>query len=94
MSDQSEPQPLDLIRDQNAMIINYLKAINEQLNASRTTYRHVKIEDINMPFIAMVGFMIKITLASIPAALIIALLWLLVMLVFGGLLAGCTRVLF
>ena len=94
MSDHSEPQQLDLIRDQNAAIINYLKAINEQLEISRTRYQHVKIEDINMPFIALVGLMIKVTLASIPAALIIALLWLLVMLVFGGLMAGCTRVFF
>lgn len=31
----------------------------------------VKIEDINMPFSAMVGFMIKVGVASIPAIIIL-----------------------
>ena len=94
MDDQPESKQLNLLREQNAAILSYLKAIQEQLNTSSARYQHVKIEDINMPFLAMVGFMVKITLASIPAALIIAALWALTMLVFGGMLAGCTRTLF
>ncbi len=38
--------------------------------------------------------MVKITQASIPAALIVAAPWLLVTLDFGGMLAGCVRGLF
>lgn len=31
---------------------------------------HVKIEDINMPFVALVGFLIKVALAAVPAGII------------------------
>ena len=35
----------------------------------------VRIEDVNMPFLAMVGLMVKIALASIPALLILGVLF-------------------
>ncbi len=94
MSELPESEQLELLHNQNTAILSYLKAINEQLNTSNSRYHHVKIENINMPFSAMVGFMVKITLASIPAALVVAVLWLLVVLVFGGMLASCSRGLF
>jgi hypothetical protein len=46
--------------------------------------RHVEIRDLNMPFISLVGFIVKAWLASIPAALIIGLVAFLVFLVAGG----------
>jgi hypothetical protein len=48
----------------------------------------VSVVDINMPFASMVGFMIKWSLAAIPAILILAMLGFLVTAVFAGLLAG------
>ena len=34
---------------------------------------HVKIEDVNIPFLHLVGLMLKIAIAAIPAALIMFL---------------------
>lgn len=36
---------------------------------------NVKIIDFNMPFMALVGLLVKFALASIPAAIIIAIIW-------------------
>lgn len=91
MNDQYETELLSQVQGQNAAIISLLQEILSKMQSSKDRYHHVKIEDINMPFGAMVGLMVKITLASIPAALIIATLWLLVTLVFGGMLAGCVQ---
>jgi len=46
---------------------------------------HVEISDLNMPFMSMVGFIIKAWLASIPAALIIGLVAFLIIVAAGGL---------
>ncbi len=46
----------------------------------------VTITDIQMPFGSMVVFIIKWTIASIPAMIILMVLWLIVAAVFGGLL--------
>ena len=35
----------------------------------------IKVEDVNMPFTAMVGLMLKIAVASIPAAIIFIVLF-------------------
>jgi hypothetical protein len=48
----------------------------------------VTIVDIKMPFWSMVIFMVKATLASIPAMIIIGMLWLMFLLFFGGILGG------
>ena len=48
----------------------------------------VEVTDINMPFFSMVWFMVKCAVASIPAIII---LWLLFVM-FGGLLAGLTHI--
>jgi len=42
---------------------------------------YVKIEDINMPFWSLVGFLIKISIAAIPATIIMSLIFSLIMLV-------------
>ncbi|MDC0407265.1 hypothetical protein OAM82_01275 [Candidatus Thioglobus sp.] len=47
----------------------------------------VEVTDIKMPFFSMVWFMVKWAVASIPAIII---LWLLFML-FGGLMGGFSR---
>jgi hypothetical protein len=55
---------------------------------AETQVVHVKIEDINIPFLHLVGLMLKISIAAIPAALIMSLLVLIVTTLAGGALAG------
>jgi hypothetical protein len=55
---------------------------------AETQVVHVKIEDINIPFLHLVGLMLKISIAAIPAALIMSLLVLIVTALAGGALAG------
>ena len=48
-----------------------------------TQFQPVTIEDIKMPFSSMILFMIKWAIASIPAIIILFLIWMMVMGVFG-----------
>ena len=45
---------------------------------------NVKIENVNMPFMALVGFLVKFSLASIPAALVMGVITSLFIVLFGG----------
>ncbi len=45
--------------------------------------RQVVVTDIRMPFWSMVTFMVKWVIASIPAFLILGVLWVLLMAFFG-----------
>ncbi len=74
------------VKSQNERMIELLTTQNKEYLA--TDFNHVKIEDINMPFGALVGFMIKVSLATIPAAIILAILYALVVAVFGGILGS------
>ena len=81
----------DLVAIQKAQSVQIeaLKQQNERLLASRSeagpakSLAHVKVENINMPFWALVGFMLKVTLASIPAMLILWAIFAVVALVLG-----------
>jgi hypothetical protein len=46
--------------------------------------KEVNIVDIKMPFWSMVTFMVKATIAAIPAMIILTSLWVLVLAVFGS----------
>jgi len=46
--------------------------------------RHVVVVDVNMPFWSMVWFMVKWAIAAIPAGIILALGYMLVMGILGG----------
>ncbi|MDK2776076.1 MAG: hypothetical protein KYX62_00230 [Pseudomonadota bacterium] len=50
--------------------------------------REVTVVDIKMPFISMVIFMVKFAIASIPALIIISLLFSVVSALFGGMFHG------
>ncbi len=50
--------------------------------------KEVNIVDIKMPFWSMVIFMVKATIASIPAMIILTILALMFTLVFGGIFSG------
>lgn len=53
-------------------IIQQNRAIEERLRTSGDTKRlHVKIADADMPFFSLVGLLVKIALASIPAMVIV-----------------------
>lgn len=45
--------------------------------------QRVEVVGFNMPFVDLVGFMIKVALASIPAALILGFMFVVVMAVLG-----------
>ncbi len=46
-------------------------------------FKNVKVIDFDMTFSSMVGFMIKWALASIPALIILFMLWILLVSIFG-----------
>ena len=52
----------------------------------------VKVIDFDMSFINMVLFMVKWVVASIPAMIILFLMWFLMMLTFGGSMLGLMRI--
>lgn len=53
--------------------------------------QHVVVVDVKMRFSSMVIFLVKLAIASIPAALILFLLGLLVSAAFGGAMSGISR---
>jgi hypothetical protein len=55
------------------------------------TSRRVIVQDIRMPFVSMVIFMVKWVIASIPALIILWLIAALLMMLFGGLMGGMPR---
>ena len=52
----------------------------------------VKITDINMPFWSMVIFMVKWAIASIPAIIILMLLFMFLSFAFGGFVTTFSRI--
>ena len=50
--------------------------------------QEVSIVDIRMPFWSMVVFMVKLSLAAIPAFIILAVIYVAAIAVFGGIIAG------
>jgi len=51
-------------------------------------HREVVVTDIRMPFLSMVVFMIKWAIASIPAIIILTVLFGFFSLIFGGFMGG------
>lgn len=68
--------------------IVYYDSKNKDTSEEDATTQKTRVVDFNMPFLSMVLFMVKWALASIPALII---MWLLFM-VFGGLLTGLTGI--
>lgn len=46
--------------------------------------QRVTVTDINIPFISLVSFLVKLAIAAIPAAIIVTIFWMII----AGLLAG------
>ncbi len=77
------------IQEAQAHQAEVLNEIAEQLDA--LVQRPLKIIDFNMPFGSLVGFMVKAAIASIPAALIIGVVYLTVVVGLGGFIAMLFR---
>jgi len=61
------------LRQQNERIVELLENVSDEDPDLGLFY--VKVEDINMPFRSLVGFLVKVSLASIPAMIILAALY-------------------
>lgn len=82
---KNQQAQLEELKIQNIRLIDLL-ASQQQVDGAGLD--HVKVENFNMPFLSLVGFLIKMTIASIPAAIVVsvlvfAILALLAMLGFG-----------
>lgn len=75
-------QQVELLTQQNALLANIQNALSGQQSPSGST--QVKIIDFNMPFGALVGLLIKVALAAIPALIIIGVCYLLTLFIVGG----------
>ena len=72
-----------------ALVVYFdIKKKSNEPEASTTDVSRVEITDVKMPFGSMVIFMVKWAIASIPAIII---LWMLFMM-FGGVLTGLTQI--
>ena len=83
---KSQKEQIDELQHQNERVIGLLADLVRDAPDSGMT--HVKIENINMPFGALIGFLVKVSLASIPAFLILLLIYALIL--FGLSLIGFT----
>ena len=77
-----QQEQLLLLRSQNEQIGQTLQIIKKQTISSALT--HVKIEDVNMPFMALVGFLFKMTIAWVPVWIAIGIIYLVIILIVGG----------
>ena len=68
------------LQKQNKRMIELLE---DQQRSSATSVALVKIEDVNMPFSALVGFLLKVSFAAIPAGFILGIIYALVIAIFG-----------
>jgi hypothetical protein len=68
---------------QNQRIIELLENVSEEEPNAGLFY--VKIEDINMPFKSMIGFWVKVSLAAIPAMIVLAAIYMIVVFILGSL---------
>lgn len=83
---QAQVDALEKITDLQRSQIRTLEQL--KISMAGSTRTSVKIEDFNMPFMNLVGLLVKIALASIPAAIILAIVYailaFLLTAVFGG----------
>ena len=63
------------------------KSKEENLKEVSVDYSNVVVKDIKMNFVSMVEFMVKLAFASIPAIIIICIIWFIINVVLIGFLA-------
>jgi hypothetical protein len=74
-----QKEQIEELQRQNERMIGLLSTANQ--GDSSQTMTRVKIEDVNMPFGALIGFLVKVSLASIPAVLILTVIYFLIIFV-------------
>jgi hypothetical protein len=83
-----EREQMQTLLAQNQALIKALEVLNSRAQASDPTARPVKIADVNMPFWSLVGFIVKASLAAIPAYIVLGVVGAILFLVLGGCVAG------
>jgi hypothetical protein len=78
-----QEQIITELKNQNAKLVEILTRITESECGEPDDWVYAKVEDFYMPFWSLVGFLVKVSIASIPAAIIIIIFWLLLFLVIG-----------
>ncbi|MCZ7568845.1 MAG: hypothetical protein M5U01_09690 [Ardenticatenaceae bacterium] len=81
-------QLLDELRhaqaDQQTLLAQLLHEQEAQRKALADALEEIKVADFNMPFVSLVGFLVKASLAAIPASIILAILGFIVFAMLGG----------
>ena len=82
-----------MVKRQNELLESIQKNLSHSMLQEDNQHNSIstRVVDINMSIGAMIGFMLKWLVASIPVAIIIGACWLLLMLVFGGMFAALGR---
>ena len=76
-----QDRAMDELKAQNSELLKILSSVTNNLVGHPDGLAHVKIENVNMPFWAMVGLMLKWTFASIPAIIVIFILSLILLVI-------------
>ena len=79
---QFQQEQISILKAQNDKLSTLLNFVSDFQGKNRNF--QVNIQNINMPFWSLVGFMLKVTLASIPAAIIITGVPFLIFVLLGG----------
>jgi hypothetical protein len=74
-----QERAMDELKAQNIELLMLLVSITRDRSGQPDGLAHVKIENVNMPFWAMAGLLLKLTFASIPDGIVIFVLSLIVM---------------
>jgi hypothetical protein len=86
--EQQRHGQVEALLAQNQSLTKAIEALNGRRSASDLLARGIKIADVNMPFWSLVGFMVKVALASIPAYIVLGVIGGILFLVLGGCAAG------
>lgn len=82
---ESQQAQLKSLEQTNRQLVTLMERQASPTANGRTS---VKIEDFNMPFMNLVGLMVKIALASIPAAIILTIVYFIIIFVFAAVFGG------
>jgi len=91
LSQENDKAIIELLRKQNAMLDNLLVLISRSLEArsEKESQLRTRIVDVDISISSMVGLMLKWVIASIPAAIIIGVMFLF----FSTILGSCAAAL-
>lgn len=82
---ESQQAQLKSLEQTNQQLVTLME---RQAARPQSTSTGVKIEDINMPFMNMVGLLVKIALASIPAAIILTIVYFIIAFIIASVFGG------